>query len=237
MVEICVVLVEPKHQCNVGFVARVMKNFGISRLYFSGRDFEFDEKATECAAHARGILESSQHLGWTHLNEVFDLIVGSTAKPHSKDSSPRVAISPKELGQRLSEIEGEAAILLGREDSGLSNEELDSCDIVVSIPASPEYGTLNISHAAAIVFYEITNQDTSARERRNASGREKEALIKRLETLLESIGYPNYKRNVSERIFRKVMGRAGISEREAHTLAGIFKEADDELKRRGRRDG
>jgi TrmH family RNA methyltransferase len=236
MVEICVVLVEPKHQCNVGFVARAMKNFGLTRLYFSGRDFKPDEKAFECAAHAKSALESSIHLGWTSLNEVFDIIVGSTSKPHFKDSSPRVAISPKELGQRLSEMEGTVALLFGREDSGLSNEELDSCDMVVSIPASPEYATLNISHAASILFYEITDQDTSARELRHASGREKEALINRLGALLDSIGYPNYKRNVSKRIFRKVIGRAGISEREAHTLAGIFKEADDEIKRRERRD-
>jgi TrmH family RNA methyltransferase len=236
MAEICVVLVEPKHQCNVGFVARAMKNFSITRLYFSGRDFVPNEKAFECAAHAEDVLESSQHLETTRISEAFDIIVGSTAKPHRKESSPRIAISPKELGQRLSEIEGKVAILLGREDSGLSNEELDQCDMVVSIPASSEYATLNLSHAAAILFYEITNTVASVPQIRQASGREKEALLKRLDVLLDSIGYPNYKKNVSERIFRKVIGRAGISEREAHTLAGVFKEADDEIKRRERRN-
>ena len=50
---------------------------------------------------------------------------------------------------------GKVLILLGREDIGLKNEELKICDVVVSIPANPEYPIMNVSHAAAINFYEI----------------------------------------------------------------------------------
>ncbi|MFQ5800550.1 MAG: TrmJ/YjtD family RNA methyltransferase [Candidatus Hydrothermarchaeales archaeon] len=237
MVEVCVVLVEPKHQCNVGFVARAMKNFGFKRLYFSGKGFVPGQKAFECAAHAKDVLEDSKDLGEKPLNEVFDFVIGTTAKTLQKESSPRVAITPKEMTEKLREIDGEAALLFGREDVGLLNEELDSCDMVVSIPAGSEYSTLNLSHAAAIIFYEIAlAQEPPASEVREVSGVEKEALLKRVATLLDTLEYPNYKKRVAERIFRKVIGRAGISGREAHTLAGIFKEADDEIKRRKRID-
>jgi TrmH family RNA methyltransferase len=232
MADICVVLVEPKHQCNVGFVARAMKNFNLKRLYFAGKIFVPNQKAFDCAAHAKDILEDSEHLGKKPINDVFDVVVGTTAKPHMKESSPRTALTPNELLEKLREIDGKAALLFGREDTGLYNEELDRCDLVVSIPASLEYGTLNISHAAVILFYELmTVQEPPMKEIRVASGKEKEALLNRLDTLLDTIDYPNYKKKVVERIFRKVIGRAGISGREAHTLAGVFKEADDQIKR------
>ena len=232
MAEICVVLVEPKNQCNVGFVARAMKNFGLSSLYFAGRDFEPDKKAFDCAAHAKDVLKGSEQLGLREPSEFFDLVIGTTAKPLQRESSPRTAISPRELSEKLKEVSGKAAILFGREDKGLFNEELNHCDFVVSIPTSQDYAALNISHAAVILFYELaSSQEVPVKEIREASGAEKEALLKRLATLLDSIGYPNYKKKVAERIFRKVIGRAAIAGREAHTLTGIFKEADDQIKR------
>ncbi len=237
MPDICVVLVDPKHECNVGFVARAMKNFSIEKLYFSGKDFSPGEKAFECAAHAKDVLSRSQHLKNKPINEAFDIVIGTTAKPLPKETSPRIAITPDELNQKLKNLKGRAAIVFGREDTGLNNEELEVCDLVVFIPASPGYPTLNISHAAAVLFYELTKTPYNAgKEFRMASGVEKEALMRRLETLLESIKYPNYKKKVAVRIFRKVIGRSGISGREAHTLAGIFKEADDHIKRIERKD-
>jgi TrmH family RNA methyltransferase len=231
MAELCVVLVEPKHQCNVGFVARAMGNFGYKKLYFSGRPFFPDQEAYDCAAHAKEVLKESEHLGKRSVNEVCDLVVGTTAKPHMKESSPRIALPPKELAIKLCELEGRVALLFGREDIGLSNKELDECDLVVSIPANSDYATLNISHAAAILFYEISESKVATDEIRIADGIEKEALLARLSSLLDTVDYPNYKKKVAKRIFRKVIGRAGISSREAHTLAGIFKEADDKIKR------
>ncbi len=234
MAEICVVLVEPKHQCNVGFVARAMKNFGLGRLYFSGRDFTPDFKAFECAAHAQDVLKQAKKLGQTDLNQIFDFTVGSTAKTHEKESSPRAAITPRKLAEILSGVSGSVGLLLGREDSGLSNKELESCDMVVTIPASTDYSTLNLSHAAAVLFYELSQEaDTRAEnETREALGSEKEALHRHFKGLLEAVDYPNHKRNVSERIFRRVIGRAGVSGREAHTLTGILKKADDKIKGR-----
>jgi TrmH family RNA methyltransferase len=221
----------------VGFIARAMKNFGLSKLFFSGKKFVLETKAFECAAHAKEILEASEHIEKKGINDFFDIVIGTTAKPHLKESSPRIAISPRELGERLSGLGGRAAIVFGREDTGLSNEELDLCDLVVSIPTDSAYSTLNISHAAAILFYELTGaRELPSQELREAKGVEKEALLKRLDLLLDSIRYPNYKKRVSERIFRKVIGRAGISAREAHTLAGIFKEANDQIKRLEKRD-
>jgi len=236
MAELCIVLVEPKHQCNVGFVARAMKNFGFQRLYFSGKAFTPGSEAYACAAHARDVLAGAAHLGSRPLSQLFDLVVGSTSKHKTRESSPRNAVSPRELATLLSGVEGRVALVFGREDRGLSDSELDACDLVLSIPASEGYPTLNLSHAVAIVLYELALSNAPGLAGvRKASGREKEALLQRLGQLLESLGYPNYKKKVVERIFKRVIGRAVISGREAHTLAGIFKEAKDEIERRRQR--
>jgi len=132
----------------------------------------------------------------------------------------------------MKDVKGEIAIVFGREDIGMLNEELGLCDLVITIAASREYPVLNISHAAGIVFYELFRENEKKSERRErlkrvAKREEKEALLERLSLLLETIKYPKFKKEVALRIFKRVIARSGISGREAHTLAGIFKEAND----------
>lgn len=233
MAEVCVVLVEPKHHCNVGFVARAMKNFDLEKLYFSGEKYIPADESFECASTGRNILEKSTNLENTPLDEVFDFIVGTTAKHNQNESSPRNAITPVILSQTIKEIGGRVAILFGREDTGLLNEELDKCDLVVTIPTGEDYPTLNISHAAAILFYAVKRTEEKGKNLKETATRmEKDALFKRLSNLLETLEYPNYKKKIAERIFRRVVGRATLSARDAHTLAGVFKEADDHIKRK-----
>ena len=235
MPEISVVLVEPKLQCNVGLVARAMKNFGFNELYFAGERFVLEEKAYQCSAHAKDVLQNSKHIKMEDVGETFDTLIGTTSKPKQKETSPRSSISPAELKDSISNVNGKVAILLGREDSGLSNEELDKCDIVVTIPTSEKYSTMNISHAAAVLLYELYNlRGPVQSEVVLATGKEKEALLGRLSMLLGSLEYSGNKRKIVKRVFRRVIGRAGITSKEVHKISGIFKEADDEIKRRER---
>ena len=67
----------------------------------------------------------------------------------------RIPITPRELAERIKDQEDEVALVFGREDIGLTQEQLTRCDILVNIPSNEEYPILNLSHAATIVMYEI----------------------------------------------------------------------------------
>ena len=85
-----------------------------------------------------------------------DFIVGSTGMPGGSYSLSRIPINPNELGSKL-DSNRKIAILFGREGDGLNNKEIDLCDMIVSIPTDTNYPIMNITHAAAIIFYEIFN--------------------------------------------------------------------------------
>ncbi len=152
-----IILIEPASEGNVGSICRAMKNFGFNDLWLV-KPCKLGDFAKAMASHARDVLEEVITVGT--LDEALqgcDLVVGTTGKPgESMRQHIRVPyFTPSELRTMLEDKSGRVAILFGREDHGLSAEELSRCDIVINIPASDEYPVLNISHAVAIVLYEI----------------------------------------------------------------------------------
>lgn len=233
MVVFSVVLLQPKYEGNIGFVARAMKNFGLRHLYLIDGEAPMGSEAYARASHASEILDNAKPLDFDDLFEKFDLVVGTTGISKKSPTSPRAALSPTEFSKRIKRMKGKGALVFGREDIGMKNEELERCDLVVSIPTSEEYPILNISHAASIIFYELfkdkVKEDNFMTE--EAIGEEKEAMISRFSELLDALGYPKFKKKVIVRMFRRLMGRAPITGREAHTLAGVFRESKREIER------
>jgi len=225
--ELSIVLVEPKHEGNIGFIARTMRNFDLRDMVLVNPVAEIGEEARSCAKHGGEVLERARRMEFESLWEAFDFVVGTTSTTKRDPRSPRAAITPGELAVRLKEVGGKVAVLFGREDEGLSNEQLEWCDVVVTIPASRDYPVLNISHAAAILFYELfeVEEGRLPRKMEKASGREKEVLIGNLSMLLDALNYPKFKKEVTLRMFRKVVGRAFITAKEARALTGVFKKA------------
>ena len=117
------------------------------------------------------------------------------------------------------------ALIFGREGNGLSNEEISLCDVIVSIPTHDYYPVLNITHAAAIIFYEMFKREKSYPVDRieSASAAEKDSLINCMDEIILKLGYPRHKSKNASLVFRRIIGRAFISEREAHTLKGTFR--------------
>ncbi|MBD3188261.1 TrmJ/YjtD family RNA methyltransferase [Candidatus Bathyarchaeota archaeon] len=154
-----VLLVEPKTAGNVGSIARLMKNFETGRLYLLNPRYSNDDEALGFAMHGRDILERAKVFDGTPTKSIFQslisnyqLVVATTGKASSRKKVFRVPISPRIAASRLV---GEGTLLvLGREDTGLTDDELKLCDMVVTIPAGNEYPILNLSHAAGIILYE-----------------------------------------------------------------------------------
>ncbi|MCD6208729.1 MAG: RNA methyltransferase [Thermoproteales archaeon] len=156
MSNVIVVLMHPLYEQNVGLIARVMKNFEASELRLVDPACEVGDEAYRRAMHGRDILEKAKT--YDTLEEAIrdcDLIVGTTGKHGKRFSHVRRYMNPEQLASKIAVARGNVAILFGREDFGLTNEELRKCNAVVTIPANKEYPILNVSHAVAIILYEI----------------------------------------------------------------------------------
>lgn len=223
-------LCEPRHEGNIGAVARVMKNFDLEELILIN-PCKIEDEAYRRAMHASSVLRNAEIVADldSALSDA-DLIVGTSGiSSKSEKRHLRNPLTPREFRERVFQIDGSVAIIFGREDYGLYNEELRRCDLFVTIPASKQYPVLNISHAACIIFYELFQGE--CRKTRRASGLEKEKLNERFSELLDTIDYPSHKRENTRVLFRRLIGRAVPSKWEFHTLMGVLSKAIEQAKR------
>lgn len=239
------VLVEPTEPGNIGASARAIKNMGFSNLSlinpFRGL---FDEKKvrhilenSEARWLARGagdILKKAGIHGNLHdLISDKSLVVGTTRRIGKR----RGVILPVEEGiRRILEqaSPNKVAILFGREDKGLFNEEIRECGFLISIPASRKAPSLNLAQAVLIIAYEL---DKMGRQRYGAddsieipqlklvSHNDIEGLLRRLKTALKTLGYiPRGDRDLEKKIMDNMgflLKRAGLTEWELNMLHGI----------------
>jgi len=222
MPEIDIVLVAPIYEGNVGFVARVMKNFGFSRLVLVD-PCPLGDEAKARASHAQDVLQSAEICT---IEDVFarSHIVVATTGTVSKSvcTSMRMPFfSPRDLRERIRDAEGRISILFGRENWGLNNEEVKRSDMICTIPASEGYPVLNLSHAVGIVCYELANLPLP--EYRLASPFEMGHLYRHIDRYLDVIHHPSFKRENTMILIRRILGRANLTTREASTLHGLLR--------------
>ena len=213
-----VVLVELKIPENVGFIARVLKNFGFEKLYLY--NCRVTEESFKTAANARDILENAVVVEdlFSFLSQ-FNMVVGTTGISGGDYRFFRKPLlTPEEL---LEYLEGEVAILFGREDFGLLNEEIERCHLLVKIPTSDAYPVMNVSHAAAVLLYILSKKEVP-RVENLAKMEEIEILIKKVSELLEMVGFPKQRERRELVTLRRVLGRARLRDYELQTLFGIF---------------
>lgn len=236
---ITVVLVEPEHSGNIGRVARAMKNFSLEKLVLvNPKANHLDIEAVKYAKHARDVLEKARTVkGFEEICEMFDFLVGTTGVIGDVHGLRRKFITPKMLSEKIRDVEGEIALLFGRESIGLKPEELEACDVIVHIPTSQAYPVMNVAQAACIIFYEIFQAVGKKRLPKEVSGKEKRALIRIFSELVDTLGMRNPKK--AKLAFRRVIGSAFITKRECSTLSGVFRLALDRIRplRRLVRDG
>lgn len=231
-VRVRVVLVEPHHEGNVGAVARAMRNFDTDELALV-RPCRIGAEARRRAMHAVDILEAATTMeDFGAVVRAADFVVGTSGiDTASEKRFARISVTPRALAERLALMDGTVALVFGREDYGLFEAELAECDLLVTIPASPVYPILNVSHAAAIVLYELFAAKATRRSPRKASGLEKEKLHEALGALLDATDYPAHKRRRTSVMFRRLVGRAAPSKWEFHALMGVFQRATKRIRR------
>ncbi len=227
-------LVEPLYEINVGYVARCMKNFGLTRLILVKPRCRVGDEAYRFSAHAQEILAGARYA--QSLGEVvgeFDLVVGTTGVVTKGLEHVRRWVPPDQLAQRIAEQEGEVLLVLGREDIGLTNEELKLCDIVSYIPANPEYPIMNVSHAAAVFFYEIYKRAAQPQPqwlREKLPRREEvEMLLHYLGLLLSALGERGERVERARLMMRRLLGGAAPTDSDVRMLLGLLRGAYERI--------
>ncbi len=229
--EVYVVLVQPLYTGNVGSVARAMLNFGFRNLILVDPP-PLDDEAYRMAKHARCVLDSALIL--ERFEDVFhhvDYLAGTSGVDTRSDRKfNRIALTPREFASRISGFDGRVGIAFGRENYGLYNHELERCDALVKVPTSDEYPVMNVSHAVAVVLYEVSMaMGDGAEERPLATKDEVELMVSRFEHLLDLVNYPSHKKKRTVVMFRRLLGRAVVTRWEFHALMGVFSDVLREL--------
>ncbi len=218
-----VVLVEPLYSGNVGSVARVMKNFGFGELVLLN-PCELDMPTRLMSVHAYDIIENARiEFSLKDALSGSNLIVGMTGL-HGKTDNKHLrmpAYSPGQLKDKLSGKSGIVSLVFGREDDGLRTEELETCDIIVNIPTSSEYPSMNLSHAVAVVLYELN--DIEGGERYLADHSDIELLYEHIDEVLNDIEYREHKEDKTKLMLHRILGRAELTGREVQTLRGVLR--------------
>ncbi len=154
-----VALMEPKYQVNLGYIARVMKNFGVERLYLINPRCNYKGKeAIKYSKHAHSLLEHARLPKSIAEATKGAFVIGTTGLWSKTDKSFHNVYSLQNSGRLLRNAgrRKKVVLLIGRDDTGLSKNELRECDATIFIGASRDYPVLNISHALAIMLYELT---------------------------------------------------------------------------------
>jgi len=150
-----IVLVNTTHPGNIGGAARAMKNMGLAELYLvQPREYPAP-RAVWRAAGARDVLANATIVE-TVDEAIADcaLVVGTSARERR---IPWPMLNPRECGEKIysEAATHKTALLFGREDRGLTNDELQKCHYHVHIPSNPDYSSLNLATAVQVLAYEI----------------------------------------------------------------------------------
>jgi|SRR5215212_2170963 tRNA/rRNA methyltransferase len=244
---IVVALVEPQYETNVGYVARIMKNFGYNQLYVINPSFD-KEKAAIFATHGKDILASSKISTLDELRRKFDVLVGTTALPaYSRLNIFRNSITVVQLSEIIKDVgvEKDFCIVLGRESSGLNNRECEMCDLIVTIDTKTNYKTMNISHALAILLYEISKSlpelilrddkkmMTTRRSNTFATKQEIDLLINYVKEVATTCGYDEHKQPMLDSAVQRILARAIPTSKEVMLLVSLFRKSALMIKRHG----
>jgi tRNA (cytidine32/uridine32-2'-O)-methyltransferase len=221
-----IVLLDPSHPGNIGSVARAMKNMRVTDLVLVRPRAFPHEQATALAAGAEDVLAGARIAG-SVAEAIADcgFVAGTTSRPRSYHWE---FTTPRDVAGRIVRLppENRAALLFGSERYGLANEDLQHCNVLVRIPANPDYCSLNLAMSVQLLAYEIfvaleqPNSHTQL-EAPLAPGAELEHFYAHLVEVLREIQFEDRTGHLMERL-RRLFNRAQLDRNELNILRGIL---------------
>jgi tRNA/rRNA methyltransferase len=225
-----VVLVEPQHAGNIGAVARAMKNMALNQLVLVNPVDHLAMEARMMAMHAFDILQRAQIVS-TLSQAVADAgyVVGTTRR---LGKARQATLTARGIAPLLLELAASnpLALVFGREDSGLTNEELGRCHELVTIPAHPVFGSMNLAQAVLLVCYELYVASAAQPPHtppKLATVEELERLYTHMRKVLRHIGFLHGSH--PDRMmgyFRRFFARQGMKSRDVKIFLGVFRQIE-----------
>lgn len=224
-----VVLSHTTHPGNIGSAARAMKTMGLESLYLVNPRHFPDAQANTMSAGADDVLDNAVVCG--SIDEALQgtvFVVAMTAR--MRDISHEV-LTPREAMPLLAQhaAQGQVALLFGTEMAGLTNEEMSKSNLLVRIPANPQFSSLNLASAVQVACYELSvameyaGLDLQQLEIEPARHEEVERFFVHLEEVLRQIGFFNSKHpNKLMQKLRRLYARARLEQEEVNILRGIL---------------
>ncbi|XKH00995.1 tRNA (cytosine(32)/uridine(32)-2'-O)-methyltransferase TrmJ [Marinobacter nauticus] len=241
--QIRIVLVETSHSGNIGAVARAMKNMGLANLWLVNPVSFPDEASYARASGAADVLDRAQVV--SSLDEALAdcaLVMGTSARGRKV---PWPVMAPPQAAAIAAQhsTKGQVALVFGRENNGLSNDELQRCHYHIHIPSNPDYSSLNLSMAVQVLCYELRMHYLRNLEESEASPyleamvspgdsgwdvppanvREVEGFFGHLEQVLQQVDFHrrDNPRQLMTRL-RRLFQRAHLDQMEVNILRGIL---------------
>jgi tRNA (cytidine32/uridine32-2'-O)-methyltransferase len=223
-----IVMVETTHPGNIGAAARAMKNMGVTRLFLVKPQRYPNHEATARAAGADDLLAGA--VICETLDEALTgcgMIFGASARAR-KITWPQ--LDPRQAAERayIAAGSGEVAFVFGREHAGLTNEELDRCHYLVTIPTHPEFASLNVAAAVQVITYELrmaghASPSAASLDEPLASAEDRERFYLHLEQVLQDLEFldPNNPKHLMRRL-RRLFNRVELDSNEVNILRGIL---------------
>lgn len=232
-----VVLVGTTHPGNIGAAARAMKTMGLTQLVLAAPLCEPDETSLAMAANAGDLLRAARRTD-SLAEAVADccLVVGTSARRRSVEW-PSAELHDAAQHIVTGATHAAAAVVFGREKSGLTNEELDECNLLVQIPTAAEAASLNLAAAVQVVAYELrraalvepamTTPPLPVEDQPAEAG-ELHRLVAHLETTIRATGFlAEGHEGVVMRRLRSLLYRSKPTLREVRILRGILASVDN----------
>ena len=223
------ILVRPQMGENIGSVARAIKNFNITKLRIVDPKCNWpSQKALATSVGANDVLKSSKIYDSVN-KSIADLRVVFASTSRIRKVNKKI-ISILDLRKKIKKKQ-KIGIMFGPEDSGLSNDELNSADYLVKIPTNRKFSSLNLSHSAIIfcfqLFQHFSNKKVIYNSTYKSSVAKKSQVNKFLNFIINELdkkGFlqPDHKRKSMIRNINNIFHRLNLSEQEIHILLGIF---------------
>lgn len=225
---VAIILVGTKYPGNIGSAARAMFNMGLKRLILAAPQCTINEESYRLAKSGRAILDTARtYKSLKSALRGIRLLVGTTGKSggyRTQVHSPR-SMAPRILNHAEKQKVG---ILFGPEDTGLIDDDLQLCQLLIRIPTQHKASSINLSQAVMVLSYELllgNLKHEPAHVLKLASLEQIEAMYDQLEKALLHIGFLQ-PQNTKHMMFalRRMLGRAGLESADVGILRGIARQ-------------
>ena len=226
-----VIVVEPAYQLNLGYIARVSKNFNVRSIRVVNPKCDIrGKKAIMYSKHGVDLLKNIKTYKSINAATKGSFTIGSTAIPHKTNAALYNVYSLDNLNDILNKNHIETiALVLGRESTGLTREELTACDATITIPINSGYRVLNISHALGIMLYVLHRNNMHISAKTYATVEQLDGILKLFKKSILNRDDIRSKQTVVN-TFEHILKRANPTKKELNALSISFYKPKKEQK-------